>query len=191
MFILYSCPSCGGEEYTVLRKNNDEALVKCEECGHVYRFRLPGEPEMIPVKTIVSFEKESRTGITELEPDEICSVGEQRVAEIGEDIHGVEITGIETETRRVKRSKAEDITALWTRAIDTVAVRVSVHDRRKTVPIYVACDGEAEFSVGEQYTVKGMNFRITHIKLRNGSLMRKEGWRAFAKKIKRIYGIRI
>lgn len=191
MFISYSCPSCEGENYTVLRETNDEVLLKCDDCGHVFRVRIPPEPDMIRVRTIVSFEGESRTGIMELEPGEILSVGEQRVAELGDDIHGVEITGIETERRRVKKSRAEDIITIWTRAIDSVVVRASIHDKRRTIPLYIACDGESEFTIGETYMAEGIRFKVTHIKLRNGSLMRKESWRAFSKKIKRIYGIRV
>lgn len=191
MFISYSCPSCEGENYTILKETDRDTLVRCDDCGHVYRVRMPEEPVMIRVRTIVSYEDESRTGVIELEPTEICSVGEQRVAEVGDDILGVEITGIETASRRVKRSKVENVITLWTRTIDNVVVRASIHDRRRTVPVYIACDGESEFTVGEEYTAEGMRFRVTHIKLRNGSLMRKEGWRAFAKKIKRIYGIRV
>ena len=52
------------------------------------------------------------------------------------------------------------------------------------------CEGEDEFVVGEKYVVDGKRFKLSHIKLRDGPLMRKEGWKTIAHKIKRIYGVR-
>jgi uncharacterized Zn finger protein len=52
------------------------------------------------------------------------------------------------------------------------------------------CEGEDEFVVGEKYVVDGKRFKLSHIKMRDGPLMRKEGWKTIAHKIKRIYGVR-
>jgi len=41
------------------------------------------------------------------------------------------------------------------------------------------------------YVVSGKRFKISHLKLRDGPLMRKEGWKAIAHRIKRIYGTRL
>jgi uncharacterized Zn finger protein len=90
----------------------------------------------------------------------------------------------------VKRAKAPDITTLWTRTIEQVVVKVSIHDGRKTIPAYLECDGEQPFVVGDVYTVAGKRFRISHLKLRDGPLMRKEGWKTVAHRIRRVYGYR-
>ena len=94
-------------------------------------------------------------------------------------------------TRRVQRAKATDITTLWTRAIEQVVVKISIHDGRKTIPVYMECDGEQAFVVNEMYVASGKRFKISHLKLRDGPLMRKEGWKTVAHRIKRIYGIRL
>jgi uncharacterized Zn finger protein len=59
-----------------------------------------------------------------------------------------------------------------------------------TKPLSVACGGDEEFSVSEDWTFGTIPFRITHMKLRNGLVLRKEGQRAAAREIKRIYGNR-
>jgi len=41
------------------------------------------------------------------------------------------------------------------------------------------------------YTFGNVRFRISHIKMREGQVLRKEGWKTVAKKIKRIYGNRL
>jgi len=86
--------------------------------------------------------------------------------------------------------KARDITTLWTRTIDRVIVKVSTHDGRKTTPLYMECDGEETFVVGNQYNAGNNRFTVSHLKLRDGPLMRKEGWKTVANRIKRIYGYR-
>jgi uncharacterized Zn finger protein len=124
-------------------------------------------------------------------PDDECSIDDRLVAECGDDAFGVEITGIETGERRVQRARAKAITSLWTRVIEQVVVKISVHDGRKTIPLYKECEGEDPFVVGDIYTVQGKRFKITQLKLRDGPLMRKEGWKTVAHRIKRVYGYRI
>jgi uncharacterized Zn finger protein len=83
------------------------------------------------------------------------------------------------------------ITSLWTRVIEQVVVKISVHDGRKTIPLYRECEGEDPFVVGDVNTVQGKRFKITQLKLRDGPLMRKEGWKTVAHRIKRVYGYRL
>jgi uncharacterized Zn finger protein len=91
----------------------------------------------------------------------------------------------------VQRARAKAITSLWTRVIEQVIVKISVHDGRKTIPLYKECEGEDPFVVGDIYTVQGKRFKITQLKLRDGPLMRKEGWKTVAHRIKRVYGYRL
>lgn len=113
------------------------------------------------------------------------------VAEVGEEVYTVEVCGIEVGQRRPSRARATDITALWTRLIDSVVVKISVHDGMRTMPCYLRCDGERDFQIGSIENIEGMSARITHLKLRNGSMMRKDGWKAYARKIRRVYGTRL
>jgi uncharacterized Zn finger protein len=127
----------------------------------------------------------------ELAEDDECNVGDHLVAECGEEAFGVEVSSIECGEKRVNRAKAPDITTLWTRTIEQVVVKISIHDGRKTAPVYMECDGEQPFIVGEMYVASGKRFKVSHLKLRDGPLMRKEGWKTVAHRIKRIYGTRL
>lgn len=191
MFITAACPECKDEtEHEVVAESRD-MLVRCTTCGHHQRLPKEREPQALMIKTIVSREGTSRVCGIELAEDDECSIDDHLVAECGDDAFGVEVTGIECGEKRVKRAKATDITALWTRAIEQVVVKISIHDGRKTIPVYMECDGEQAFVVNEMYVASGKRFKISHLKLRDGPLMRKEGWKTVARRIKRIYGIRL
>jgi uncharacterized Zn finger protein len=190
MFITAHCPECKDEtEHEVVADSRD-MLVRCTTCGHHQRLHREREPETLIVKAIVSKEGTSRVCGIEFAEDDECSVDDHLVAECGDDVFGVEVTAIECGDKRMKRAKAKDITTLWTRGIEQVVVKISIHDGRKTIPVYMECDGEQPFVVNEMYVVSGKRFRISHLKLRDGPLMRKEGWKTVAHRVKRIYGVR-
>ena len=134
MFITVHCPECNDEtEHDVVTESRD-LLVRCTACGHHQRIKKESEPQSIVVKTIVSKEGTSLVCGIELAEDEECSVGDHLVAECGEDAFGVEVSSIESGERRVNRAKAPEITTLWTRTIEQVVVKISIHDGRKTAP---------------------------------------------------------
>jgi uncharacterized Zn finger protein len=185
------CPECGKEgEHVVLRESHD-LLVQCPHCGHIHRIKKEKKEEIVILKTIVSEETVSKVCSVELLENEVCYVGNLLIAECDDDIAGVEVTSIETGAIRKNSAKASEITTLWARLIETVIVKASVHDGYRTLPLYQQCDGEEDFVVGEAYTFGKIRFRVTQIKLRDGAVMRKEGWKAYARKIKRIYGTRL
>ncbi len=182
------CPDCRRiEEHTVLAQSR-QTRVQCTVCGSVHQ--IPREKEQPPllVKTIVSEEDTSRICRIELFPAEPCQVGDHHVAACGEEYIGVEITAIERGQLRVRKARAKDITALWSRKIEEVLVRVSVHDGRATVPLVIRVSGEEPFVVGEVYRVGNRRFRIAHMKMRDGAALRHEGQKGIARKIKRVYG---
>ncbi|HOI13736.1 MAG TPA: HVO_0476 family zinc finger protein [Methanoculleus sp.] len=182
------CPVCKEEcEHQILREAA-ELVVQCSECGQVHRIPKPPEPEILIIKAIVSRETESRVCSVEMLEDEVVSLGDRIVAECEDEVFGVEVTGIEAGVKRVRRAKAGEVTALWTRGIEQVVVKASIHTGRTTLPLYQTADGEDEFVVGETYTFAGRRIRISHIKLRDGPVMRKEGWKTVARRVKRIYG---
>jgi uncharacterized Zn finger protein len=190
MFIAVTCPECKEEtEHEVVAESRD-LLVRCTACGHHHRIAREREPKVLAIKAIVSREGTSHVCTIELAEDDECSVDDHLVAECGDEAFGVAVTAIECGEKRVQRAKAPAITTLWTRAIEQVIVKVSIHDGWKTVPLYMECDGEQQFVVGEMYAAGGKRFRITHLKLRDGPLMRKEGWKTVAHRIKRVYGTR-
>jgi len=190
MFITVQCPDCKDEtEHEVLSESRDR-LVRCTTCGHHHRILLDKEPEPLAIKTVVSKEVVFLTGVIDFSPYDECFLEDHLVAECGDEAYGVEVTAIECGEKRLPRAKAKDITTLWTRTIDRVIVKISIHDGRKTIPLYLDCEGEEEFVVGQKYVVDGKRFTLSHIKLRDGPLMRKEDWKTIAHRIKRIYGFR-
>ena len=190
MFITVHCPECKDEtEHEVVADSRDR-LVRCTSCGHHQHIPKEKEPELLTVKTIVSREGTSMVGSIEFAEDDECFVDDHLVAEVGDEAYGVEVSAIEVGEKRVQRAKAKLVTTLWTRTIDQVVVKISVHDGRKTIPLYMECEGETEFVVGEKYVVDAKRFKISHLKLRDGPLMKKEGWKTIAHRIKRIYGYR-
>ena len=191
MFITAHCPECNEETEHEMVAESRELLVRCTTCGHHQRVPKEREPQALMIKTIVSKEGTSRVCEIELAEDDECSVDDHLVAECGDDAFGVEITAIESGEKRVRRAKARDITTLWSRTIEQVVVKISIHDGRKTIPVYMECDGEQPFVVNEMYVVSGKRFKVSHLKLRDGPLMRKDGWKTVAHRVKRIYGTRL
>ena len=192
MPIILACPSCGEECEHLLVDDSRNPVVRCTLCGHTHR-QVPAkekEEAEILVRAIVSREGESMVCSVPLGPAERVVVGDFLAAECGGEVYGVEVTSIEAGGKRVKRVKAQGVDTLWTRVIDQVVVRASVHRGRVTKPLSVACEGDEEFFVGEDWTFGTIPFRITHMKLRDGKVLRKEGQKAPARAIKRIYGYR-
>jgi uncharacterized Zn finger protein len=191
MFISAYCPECREECDHEVMADTRYKLVRCTACSHVQRLKKEKASGPIMVKTIVSREDSSMVCGIELMPDDECAIDDHLVAECGDEAFGVEVTGIECGERRVQRARATAITSLWTRVIEQVVVKISVHDGKKTIPLYRECEGEDPFVVGEISTVQGKRFKITQLKLRDGPLMRKEGWKTVAHRIKRVYGYRL
>jgi uncharacterized Zn finger protein len=190
MHVTLPCPSCGEECEHLLVDESRNPVVRCTLCGHTHR-GVPPKEEEIPVRVILSREEESRVCSVSLEPGEFVEVGDSLAVECGEEVFGVEVTSIEAKGKRVNRARAGDASTLWTRAIDQVVVRASVHRGWVTSPVSVVCEGNEEFAVGESWTFGPLPFRITHMKLRDGRVLRKEGQKAPARSVRRIYGYRL
>ena len=188
MKITVWCPVCSGvQEHEILKKGK-ESLVRCTRCGHTHRIREEKMQRFL-VKTIVSTGEVSRVCFTELNKSGTYRVGDSVIAECGEEEEeNVEVTGIELENRRVERAKGQDIRTLWTRAIQEVIVKISLHEGRITTPFYLRTGGDEVFTVEQDYIVEGHRLRISHIKLRNNRFLRREGEKTAAKAIRRIYG---
>jgi uncharacterized Zn finger protein len=194
MYTNLYCTACSLErEHEILQESRDR-LVRCRSCGAIQRVPLATaeqQPGSITVKAIVSRQDTSIVCTVELMRDERCAVGDRVVAECGEDAMGVEITAIESKGKRVLLAGAADVDTIWTRAIEQVIVKASVHTGRTTVPLYREFDGEFQFEVGGVYDFGGWRFRVSHIKAREGGVLRREGRRIAAHAIKRMYGYRL
>jgi uncharacterized Zn finger protein len=190
MLIPYPCPGCGLETGHHVLKEGAELLVECSGCGYIHRIRF-SEPAEIRVKAIISDQDRSRVCDVELGEDEEVAVGDHLAALCGNEAAGVEVTAIESGGKRVQRAQGASVGTLWTRAIERVVVKVSVHRGRTTEPLRISCTGDQEFSVGGTATAGRTSFRISHMKLRDGHVVRREGKRAAAREITRVYGYRL
>jgi len=190
MEVNLRCPGCGDEADQEILHESHDLLLKCTACGHVHRAPREAQPEPLRVRAIVSAGTESATGTIELMPSDVVEVGDLFVAEgEGDEAAGVEISSIEAiGGGRVPRARADAIVTLWTRVVEDVVVSISVHRGRETIPLHQRADGEEVFVVGEVYTFGGKKVRISHIKLRDGPVLRKEGWKTLARRVRRIYG---
>lgn len=186
------CVTCDEEtEHEILSRTQSQ-VIKCTQCGAVSRIPVQKEPAMLQIKTIVSREGKSSVCRCEIAEDEEVVVGDYLVAECedGEGF-GIEVMSIESGDKRPEKALGNIIDTLWTRVIDQVVVRVSVHDGWHTLPLYVKCEGDEKFIIGDVYSIKGVKARIGHIRMRNGSVTKRRGKFEVASTIKRIYAYRV
>jgi uncharacterized Zn finger protein len=183
----YYCPGCSEETAHQVVARGRKLMARCLSCGVTHHVEEPAEPRPVLVRTIVSEEDVSRVCLVELEPGEVCRVGDSFVAECGQDFVGVEVTAIEKGARRVKRARGEEVSTLWTRKVEEVIVRISVHDGRTTTPVLVKLPGDEPLVVGEVYTFGRRRIRISRIKERKGGILWREGQKIEARRIKRVF----
>jgi uncharacterized Zn finger protein len=179
------CPECGDFTEHVTVKLGREHLVRCEVCGTVHPTGLE-RTRLAPLRVIISAKDASERRTIEIPAEDLLEVGDEILVDDGVgDVAIVEITSIELEGgRREKAARAGDVETLWTRAVDEVAVKVSVHRRGKTTSYSIPALGDETFAVGDVRTASGRRFRVEKIKLRDG----RSPERALAKDITRIWG---
>lgn len=183
----YPCPVCDDETEHLVLAAGRNPLAWCVVCGTVHPFADDEGRKPVCVKAIVSMEATSRVCRVEMEPGEVCRVGDHFVAECGDDYFGVEVTAIEKGDLRVRKAACTDITTLWTRKIEEVTIRIAVHTGRTTTSIQVRVPGEEPFVVGEVYKAGQRRIRVSRIKVRKGRILRQEGEKAEARQIRRIF----
>jgi len=181
------CPACGEvtEHEAIARGRNP--LARCLECGTVHPFEAAKEKKALRVKAIVSVEGISRVCSVEMEEGETCRIGDRFVAECGDEYIGVEVTAIERGESRPRKALSDDITAIWTRKVEEVAVRISLHLGRTTTSLQIVVPGDEPFVVGETYKAGQRRIRVSRIKIRQGIMLRREGAKAQAREIRRIF----
>ncbi|MHC1626433.1 MAG: HVO_0476 family zinc finger protein [Methanoculleaceae archaeon] len=185
------CPGCNSKTpHEVLHEAGD-VLVRCTVCGGVHRVPKGRLPHFVEVPIVVSRHEESMICVSELLSDEVCHVGDMMVAFCNGEPVAVEITGIETGSKRVQSAETPEIRTLWSREVEKVVLRVSVHEGARTYPVNILCDGETPVTVGEVRDFEGLRGRVTRIKLRNGALLKREGQSAPAMRIKRVFSDRV
>ncbi|WP_336362709.1 HVO_0476 family zinc finger protein [Halalkalicoccus salilacus] len=197
--VAVTCPSCSPDAETVheVLKPDQQATVRCTECGHTHKTRIESE-RTVETDVIVSQEGESFAATVDVPVNEQVGVGEEFVLETDEAIMLVRITSIELGgDRRVERARGEELGTLWTRAVDNVEVNTTIHpsekrDESRSVKLQVP--GDHEFTVGESEELAGEEFTVVGIHVEDDaagyerSKLDFDGDTVPAKDVKRLYG---
>ncbi|MGM0372713.1 MAG: HVO_0476 family zinc finger protein [Halobacteriota archaeon] len=200
--VAVPCPSCSPDLETaheVLSAGGGQLTVRCTECDHVHKVQ-PEEEETVERQVVVSQDGDSFSTTVSVPAEERVRVGEEFIVETEEAIMQVRITDLETgEETRVSTADAGDVETFWTRAVDNVSVKVTLHPREgdpddtRSLTAYVP--GDFEFTIGERMTLGEDEFEVTDIHVRETAIDRypfqklgDEGDTVEAKDIKRVYG---
>ncbi|WP_405293825.1 HVO_0476 family zinc finger protein [Methanobrevibacter sp.] len=118
------CPICGSDDIEIInskqkttkKKLTEEYLLKCEDCGHVYR-NVISLKKPRPYRLIISEQDKSHKTTIDLSPSDELEIGDVLLSELGQ----VEVTGIEIGDRRVNKSKLEDVDTIWASSVEIPA----------------------------------------------------------------------
>lgn len=180
------CPTCGSPEHQILKskgKTTKELLLKCEECGNVFRETMEA-PRPLEIRIIISKFEDSLKKWVSFDPDELLRVDD--ILEVGDE--RVRITSLENKRNgRVMESMVEDLITIWAASVDIPArVGVSVDLHGRVLSRKVEVDRDFTFTVGDVVKMCRTIFRIKTIKTLERRLRR--GF-AYADVTKRVYGI--
>lgn len=179
------CSECNSESLEILKskgKKSRELLLKCNDCGNIFRELIDVDNPM-DVRVVVSeFEKSHKTFI-KLYPDEILESG------VLLDLNGREasISSIENKRGgRVSRSLVKDTETIWATYHDIPArVGISVDYGGRILSQKVDVNPDFEFTIGDVVKMGNIIFRINSLKTLERKMRR--GF-ARASVTKRVYG---
>ena len=118
------CPICGSDDIEILnskqkeskKKFMEEYLLKCLDCDHVFKDVFSAKkPKMY--RLIISEQNRSHKTSIELSPSDELKVGDILLSDIGQ----VEVSSIEVNDTRVKKSIVEDIDTIWATSVEIPA----------------------------------------------------------------------
>lgn len=118
------CPICGSDDLEILNSKQkssktklmEEYLLKCEECGHVFKDMFSAKKPK-PYRLIISEQDKSHKTTIDLSPSDELETGDVLLSEFGQ----VEVTSIEVNDKRVSKSKIEDINTIWANSVEIPA----------------------------------------------------------------------
>ena len=118
------CPICGSDEIEILnskqksskKKMTEEYLLKCEDCGHVFKDVISLKKPK-PYRLIISEHGKSQKTTIELSPSDELKSGDVLLTEFGQ----VEVTSIEVGDKRVDKASLEDVNTIWANSIEIPA----------------------------------------------------------------------
>ena len=179
------CTVCGSESCEILKskgKTSKELLLKCNNCGNIFREIVEVE-KPVDVRVVVSEYESSHKTLVKLYPDEFLEF--EGVLDL--DGRPAQISSIENKRGgRVMVSPVSEIDTIWATYIDTPArVGISVDYGGKILSRKVQVDREFEFTIGDVVKLGDVLFKIRAMKTQDRK-MRKGFAKAFV--IKRVYG---
>lgn len=118
------CPICGSDDVEILnskqksskKKLMEEYLLKCEDCGHVFKDVISLKKPR-PYRLIVSEQDKSHKTTIGLSPSDELKSGDVLLSDIGQ----VEVTSIEVGDKRVTKAMLEDVNTIWANSIEIPA----------------------------------------------------------------------
>ena len=200
--LALSCPACSPHDDTVheVLKPGGTATVRCNDCEHVHKETIESTAA-VEKRVIVSQGGESISTHIDVDPEETVAVGDEFVVDTPEAIFQARVTSLEQQDgdARPESAVADDLEAIWTRAIDNVSVNVTLHpnddSRDDSRSLTINVPGDYEISVGATESFGDDEFTITGLLVRDDA----EGYRfdqfdedgdmVYAKDCKRVYGV--
>ena len=118
------CPICGSDDVVILKSKQisskkkimEEYLLKCEECGHVFKDMFSAKKPK-PYRLIISEQDKSHKTTIDLSPSDELKVGDTLLSDFGQ----VEVTSIEVNDKRVNKSIIEDVSTIWASSVEIPA----------------------------------------------------------------------
>ncbi len=182
------CPICGSYEIEIInskqkttkKKLTEEYLLKCEDCGHVFR-NIISLKKPRPYRLIISEQDKSYKTSIDLSPSDQLEVGDVLLSEVGQ----VEVTGIEVGDKRVDKSKLEDVDTIWASSVEIPArIGFSVDLHGEVDSYKLDLDRDFEIAPGDVVKIENHVVKVHVIKTQDRKLTS-----GFAKAgvIKRVY----
>ena len=118
------CPICGSDDIEILnakqksskKKIMEEYLLKCEDCGHVFKDIISAKKPR-PYRLIISEQDKSHKTTIDLSPSDELKCGDILLSDLGQ----VEVTGIEIGDKRVQKAMLEDVDTIWAVSVEIPA----------------------------------------------------------------------
>ena len=182
------CPICGSDDIEIInskqkttkKKFTEEYLLKCEDCGHVFRDIISLKKPR-PYRLIISEQEKSHKTSIDLSPSDELKVGDVLLSELGQ----VEVTGIEVGDKRVNKSSLEDVDTIWASSVEIPArIGFSVDLHGEVDSYKLDLDRDFEIAPGDVIKIDNRIVKVHVIKTQERKLTS-----GFAKAgvIKRVY----
>ena len=182
------CPICGSDDIEILnskqkeskKKFMEEYLLKCFDCGHVFRDTFSAKKPR-KYRLIISEQNKSHKTTIELSPSDELKVGDNLLSDLGQ----VEVTSIEVDDKRVNKALLDDVETIWATSVEIPArIGFSVDLHGKVDSYKLDLDRDFEIAPGDVVKIENHIVKVHVIKTNERKLTS-----GFAKAgvIKRVY----